>query len=95
MADGAGLELIVESNPDPQVSRFLDDIPADMRGQGHGMRIMAAIEQEAVARGCRQMLLETHSFQAPDLYRKLGFRVTGSVAEYPRGHQYLTMLKRL
>ena len=70
-------------------------IPADMRNRGHGTRIMSAIEREAVARRCEQIVLETHDFQAPGFYRKLGFAVVGAVDDYPRGHRYLTMLKRL
>jgi ribosomal protein S18 acetylase RimI-like enzyme len=57
--------------------------------------MMRAIEQEAVARRCRQIVLETHDFQAPDFYRRLGFAVVDVVDGYPHGHQYLTMLKRL
>ncbi len=53
------------------------------------------VEEEAVARRCEQIVLETHDFQAPAFYRKLGFTNVGGVAGYPRGHQYLTMLKRL
>jgi ribosomal protein S18 acetylase RimI-like enzyme len=40
-------------------------------------------------------VLETHSFQAPGFYRKLGFDVIGRVDGYPRGHEYLTLVKRL
>ena len=70
-------------------------VPTHMRNQGHGSDLMRTVEAEAKARGCGQIVLETHSFQAPDFYRRLGFEVTGCVDGYPVGHQYLTMLKRL
>jgi GNAT superfamily N-acetyltransferase len=70
-------------------------VTAHLRRQGHGTRLMHAVEAEARARGCGQMLLETHDFQAPEFYRKLGFKLTSVVDRYPRGHQYLSFLKRL
>ena len=70
-------------------------VPAEMRNRGHGRSLMRAVEAEAKARGCRQIVLETHDFQAPAFYGRLGFEVTGRVEGYPRGHQYLTMVKRL
>ena len=70
-------------------------IPADMRNQGHGTSLMLAVEAEARARGCRQIVLTTHDFQAPEFYRRLGFEMTGRVPDYPRGHAYLTMVKPL
>ena len=70
-------------------------IPAEMRHLGHGRGLMRAVEAEARARGCRQIVLTTHDFQAPEFYRRLGFEMAGRVEEYPRGHQYLTMVKRL
>jgi len=143
MADDPEPHLVIESDPDPEHARFLDDqlyafnvqttgitddkllavslrgpdgkvvggaygwtwggtcyirhlfIPASMRGQGLGTRIMRTVEEEAVARRCGQIVLETHDFQAPGFYRKLGFAIVGAVEGYPRGHRYLTMLKRL
>jgi ribosomal protein S18 acetylase RimI-like enzyme len=143
MADDPEPHLVIESDPDPEHARFLDDqlyafnvqttgitddkllavslrgpdgkivggaygwtwggtcyirhlfIPASMRGRGLGTRIMRAVEEEAVARRCGQIVLETHDFQAPGFYRKLGFTIVGAVEGYPRGHRYLTMLKRL
>jgi ribosomal protein S18 acetylase RimI-like enzyme len=56
---------------------------------------MQAVEKEAKTRNCRQIVLETHDFQAPGFYQKLGFDVVGRVDDYPQGHQYLTLVKHL
>jgi GNAT superfamily N-acetyltransferase len=70
-------------------------IPEEMRNRGLGRSLMQAVQAEARARGCRQIVLTTHDFQAPEFYRRLGFEMAGRVEDYPRGHQYLTMVKRL
>jgi len=70
-------------------------VPAAMRKQGHGTRLMDRIEDEAKARRCEQFVLETHDFQAPEFYRKRGFILSGTVDAYPRGHQRFTFVKHV
>jgi GNAT superfamily N-acetyltransferase len=70
-------------------------VPAPIRKQGHGARLMARIEEEAKVRQCEQIVLETHDFQAPGFYRKLGFRLIATIDEYPRGHQQLKFMKQV
>jgi GNAT superfamily N-acetyltransferase len=67
-------------------------ISAELRKQGYGTRLMEAAEAEAIGRGCIQIVLQTHDFQAPQFYLKLGFAVIARIPNYPVGHQELTMI---
>lgn len=53
--------------------------PEGARGEGLGSELMARAEAEAVARGCRNMWLDTYAFQARAFYERLGFAVFGQI----------------
>ncbi len=65
------------------------------RRTGIGGRLLRAAEDEARARGCRKIVLSTHSFQAPDFYCKHGYIVAGEFSEYARGHRSIFLEKIL
>lgn len=70
-------------------------VAAGMRRRGVGRRLMTEVQAEAVRRGCRQVVLTTHSFQAPEFYRKLGFEVVSEISDFPRGYSALVLRKPL
>lgn len=70
-------------------------VEPDHRGKGLGRRLMEQAEEEVRRRGCSQIVLATHSFQAPGFYKKLGFKEAGRINDYPLGHAKLWMRKSL
>ncbi len=64
-------------------------VTAEERGKGYGKALMSRVEEAARERGCRRVSLRTFSFQAPNFYPKLGYRLTdvaelnfGGVSDY-------------
>lgn len=45
----------------------------DARGGGWGARLLARAEAVAYERGCRQVLVSSFTFQAPEFYRRHGY----------------------
>ena len=56
---------------------------------------MAVAEDEALARGCHQVVLFTYRFQAPGFYERCGYRIVGRVDNYPMGAPALWFQKSL
>lgn len=67
----------------------------DLRGQGHGRRLVAAAEAEARARGCEHVWLDSYTFQAPAFYQRLGYHVFGTLHGYPASHSRVFLTKAL
>jgi len=65
------------------------------RRSGIGRELLRAAEQEARSRGCKKMVLSTHSFQAPEFYRKHGYAAVGEFADDPRGYASIFLEKAL
>ncbi|MGW0820490.1 GNAT family N-acetyltransferase [Streptomyces sp. NPDC002845] len=67
----------------------------DQRHAGWGAKILDAAEEEGVRRGCTDMIVSSFTFQAPDFYRKQGYRETGRTEGIPGGHQDVHFHKSL
>ena len=67
-------------------------VAPEHRQRGVGSELVRRFEARARERGCRTFYLYTFSFQAPSLYRALGYRTTHEISGYPSGIvQYLMM----
>jgi GNAT superfamily N-acetyltransferase len=65
------------------------------RGKGLATAMLNQAEDYARARGVRWATLETHSFQARPLYEQQGYKVFGTLDDYPPGHKNFYMKKTL
>ena len=70
-------------------------VDPSLRGKGLATRLIAAAEAEAAARGCRQTVHFTYSFQARALYERNGYELVGLVEDFPSGTDALWFRKRL
>lgn len=58
-------------------------LPTNLRGLGLGGRVLSMAEEEGRKRGCRAVLLNTANFQAPDFYKRHGYRIFGEIEGRP------------
>jgi RimJ/RimL family protein N-acetyltransferase len=67
----------------------------DRRGKGLGQRLLIAFEDAARARGAHRIFLTSHTFQAPDFFKRLGYTETGRRDGWPAGHADVLLEKDL
>jgi len=65
------------------------------RRQGLGRALLMAAEAEAARRGCATIVLDTHSFQAPQFYRRLRYTQVGETLDTPVGYTQVLFQKRI
>jgi len=65
------------------------------RGQGLGRTLLQVAEAEARRRSCAQVVLMTHSFQAPEFYERLGYERRYAIEGRPKGHSNIVYIKLL
>ena len=107
IADGLGLALTLRDDAGRAVAAAVGHtwggtcelktlwIDEPLRRRGLGRALVLRTIAEAEERGCSQLLLATHSFQAPGFYAKLGFRELFRLNDYPSGHAEIWMLREL
>ena len=65
------------------------------RGLGLGAALLRAAEAEALARGCTQVVLATHTFQAPGFYERMGYERKYAIGGRPKGYADIIYVKVL
>ncbi|HEV2302861.1 MAG TPA: GNAT family N-acetyltransferase [Stellaceae bacterium] len=69
-------------------------VRADLRRHGIGRMLIEEAERQAKLRGCHSGWLDTFSFRAPEIYRRLGYEVFG-VLDYPPDAKRFFLRKQL
>ncbi len=65
------------------------------RKQGIGSKLLKAAEEEARKRGCHSVHLDTMSWQAPEFYKKHGYKIISELENIPAGNKKFHLIKEL
>jgi ribosomal protein S18 acetylase RimI-like enzyme len=65
------------------------------RNKGLGTQLLLKAEVLAGKRGCKYVHLDTFSFQAPEFYRKLGYKRFGALKPFPKGSTRYFLYKKI
>ena len=65
------------------------------RGRGLGALLLRSAEAEAAGRGCSQVVLATHSFQAPGFYERMGYERKFTIEGRPKGYSDIIYVKNI
>ncbi|MRN56090.1 GNAT family N-acetyltransferase [Paenibacillus monticola] len=67
----------------------------DYRIQGHGKKLLEEAEKIAREKNCTFIKLNTFSFQAPEFYRKYGYKIIAIIENAPQGNKHYYLIKDL
>ena len=70
-------------------------VDESIRKRGWGRKLMQAVEEEAIKRGCTIAYTNTFPWQAPEFYKKLGYKLYGKLDDFPEGSSLGYFSKRL
>ena len=70
-------------------------VSEELRGKGIGRALMEAAEKEAMNRGCTLSSLDTYTFQSPEFYDRLGYKLCGQMNDFPEGETRLFYSKKI
>ncbi|MBQ0002237.1 MAG: GNAT family N-acetyltransferase [Treponema sp.] len=70
-------------------------VDENYRRTGIGSKLLKAAEEEAVRRGCHSVHVDTMSWQAPEFYKKHGYREIGKLENIPTGNKKFHLIKEL
>ena len=65
------------------------------RMQGIGSKLLKAAEEEAKKRGCHSVHIDTMSWQAPEFYKKHGYKIISELENIPAGNKKFHLIKEL
>lgn len=71
---------------------WVDD---EQRGSGHGKRLLEEAEEIARSKQCTFIKLNTFSFQAPEFYKKYGYKEMAVIENAPLGNKHYYFIKDL
>ena len=70
-------------------------VSENARRKGYGRRLIQAVEEAALKRNCRNIVLSTHSFQSPGFYEQMGFVKSAEVVDHPTGYSNIWYTKKV
>lgn len=65
------------------------------RKRGIGSKLLQAAEDEARRRGAHSVHVDTMSWQAPDFYKKHGYKIISELNDIPKGNKKYHLIKQL
>lgn len=68
-------------------------VQEDFRGKGLGGKLLEHMEIEGKKLGAWKAKLDTFSFQAKDFYLKKGYKIFGTLENFPQGHNHYFLYK--